>query len=407
MEEPPPKKTKLSPDLESDDDAMLADSVWASLDTGIAAVDEAVSDDDEDFSHLLDLSVPDEATTEAAPLPDYDALLSSMTPVHKAEEADPAVLDLAAEPVKEATETNETDGDTATLALQNLQQMLADVAAEAGADDMMDEDEVMMSEEDEVLASEGEAGMAIDEALASDDEDLPPFIRLACTICSTVFPNEEDLSIHLHTHIPNRAFICEGCGKSFSRQDALKRHALGPSATNDCQETSLEPNERGPVEMAETHAKLLKTSLEGGPVDPETADMGLRNKKVAPPPPTTKKVKPKAEPSTSGVPRPIVRTQPTRQQYLNPPAPLPMPQPKSISDPDWERRKPGIAALQAAHLCRILSRLPPTAAAVEEALRLSGMTGEQVALLHFAFSEICRHQKEFMTSYSFAFKPVQ
>jgi len=65
--------------------------------------------------------------------------------------------------------------------------------------------------------------------------DLPsssvrPF---ACDLCSLSFNRQHDLKRHRETHTGEKPFLCNGgCGKTFTRKDALKRHQLVKSCGN-------------------------------------------------------------------------------------------------------------------------------------------------------------------------------
>ncbi|CAK5274884.1 unnamed protein product [Mycena citricolor] len=52
-----------------------------------------------------------------------------------------------------------------------------------------------------------------------------PDREFACHLCALSFDRNHDLKRHIETHSGERPFVCErGCGKSFTRKDALKRH---------------------------------------------------------------------------------------------------------------------------------------------------------------------------------------
>ncbi|RKO89166.1 hypothetical protein BDK51DRAFT_12137, partial [Blyttiomyces helicus] len=46
-----------------------------------------------------------------------------------------------------------------------------------------------------------------------------------CEMCEASFSRRHDLKRHTHLHLGIRPFCCAACGKMFSRQDALLKHA--------------------------------------------------------------------------------------------------------------------------------------------------------------------------------------
>ncbi|KAI8816493.1 uncharacterized protein EV422DRAFT_501156, partial [Fimicolochytrium jonesii] len=54
-----------------------------------------------------------------------------------------------------------------------------------------------------------------------------------CPTCPRKFFKHHDLARHLVTHAQEKRFVCNDCGKRYSRVDALKRHIVSKGCNVD------------------------------------------------------------------------------------------------------------------------------------------------------------------------------
>jgi uncharacterized Zn-finger protein len=82
-------------------------------------------------------------------------------------------------------------------------------------------------------------GMASSPGMSTSppDQQYPasPQRPFGCDMCPLSFSRQHDLKRHRETHSGEKPFLCNGvgCGKTFTRKDALKRHQVSNNLTSD------------------------------------------------------------------------------------------------------------------------------------------------------------------------------
>ena len=72
-----------------------------------------------------------------------------------------------------------------------------------------------------------QAGYAPQQQVSPSQYPASPPRPFACDLCALSFNRQHDLKRHRDTHTGEKPFFCNGgCGKTFTRKDALKRHQV-------------------------------------------------------------------------------------------------------------------------------------------------------------------------------------